>query len=150
MSPSTDSKSIYNLKQEPKTNKLLNIGWNNLTLTTKKFFGSDVKLILRDINGFIEYRTLTALMGPSGAGKSSLLKTLNGMNRNLMTKESKILCHKDMTISSCFVAQDQREHINDGLTVRQSLTYTSKLKNIGQHLEHSLAVNALINDFDLK
>ena len=61
-----------------------NIVWINLTVKGKYF--DNEKIILRDINGFVEFGTMMALMGPSGAGKSTLLKTLMGMNRNLMTR----------------------------------------------------------------
>ena len=66
----------------------------------------DEKIILSDINGFVESGTMMALMGPSGAGKSTLLKALMGINRKpnyqtieylFATKTSKrslVLSHK--------------------------------------------------------
>ena len=109
--------------------RILNIAWINLTIKAKKFFNHE-KIILRDIFGLIEFGTMMALMGPSGAGKSTLLKTLMGMNRNLMTKESKIYCNKDIALKSCFITQDVRQHLMIGLTVEQSISYATKLKNL--------------------
>ena len=132
--------------QEIQIKRKLSIAWIHMTLKVKKTFYSEEKLILRGIKGFIEFGTLTALMGPSGAGKTSLLRCLNGMYRNLMTKESKIYLSNSTKMRTCFIAQDQREHINPGLTAEQSITYASKLKNIGRNVNHSLIVNQLMEE----
>ena len=108
--------------------RILNIAWTNLTIKGKNIFTE--KIILKDVNAFVEFGTMMALMGPSGAGKSTLLKTLMGMNRKLMTKESKIYCNKDIALKTCFITQDVRQHIMIGLTVEQSISYASKLKNL--------------------
>ena len=107
---------------------------------------SNEKLILRGINGFIEFGTLTALMGPSGAGKTSLLRSLNGMYRSLITEDSKLYLSKSIKIMTCFIAQDQREHIINGLTVKQALIYASKLKNSGQSFDHEFEIRKLMAD----
>ena len=132
--------------REIETKRKLSIAWIDITLKVRKSFYSEEKLILRGIKGFIEFGTLTALMGPSGAGKTSLLRCLNGMYRNLMTKESKIYLSNSTEIRTCFIAQDQREHIINGLTAEQSITYASKLKNIGRNVNHSLIVTQLMEE----
>ena len=85
-------------------------------------------------------------MGPSGAGKTSLLKSLNGMHRNLFTNDSKIYLSNSKKIRTSFIAQDQREHIINGLTVNQALTYASKLKNTGKSMDHDMNVNELLTE----
>ena len=117
-SVSNSSEVEIDTNEESDPNQTLSIVWMDMTLRVEKTFYSSEKLILRGIKGFIRFGTMTALMGPSGAGKTSLLKSLNGMYRNLMAKESKIYLSKSQRIRTCFIAQDQREHIIPGLTVK--------------------------------
>ena len=131
----------------------LNIAWTNLTIKIEKFCFKNEKIILRDINGFVEFRTMMALMSPLGAGKSTLLKTLMGINRNLMTKESKMYCNKSVETKSCFIAQDVRQHIIGGLTAGQSISYASKLKNLSdnkKNFDHKDIVRTLLIDFAIE
>ncbi|CAG2112212.1 unnamed protein product [Medioppia subpectinata] len=128
-------------------NGYLSIAWIDLTLKVDKTLYSSEKLILRGVNGLFEFNSLNALMGPSGAGKTSLLRSLNGMYRHLMTKESKIYLSAFHTIRTCFIAQDQREHLITGLTVKQSLIYASKLKNsLKSRLNHEINVFQLMQE----
>ncbi|CAG2176486.1 unnamed protein product, partial [Oppiella nova] len=108
---------------------VLSIAWIDMTLKSRQTLFSSEKLILRRIKGVVEFGSMTALMGPSGAGKTSLLKALNGMNSRLMTKESAIHLNVETGVRTCFIAQDQREHLMSGLSVKQALIYASKLKN---------------------
>ena len=131
----------------------LNIAWTNLTIRIVKSYFNNEKIILRDINGFVELGTMMALMGPSGAGKSTLLRTLIGIDRNLMTKETKIYCNKSVDTKTCFIAQDVRQHIIGGLTVEQSIGYASKLKNLsnrGKNFDHKDIVKTLLRDFAIE
>ena len=135
--------------QEIQTKRKLSIAWIDITLKVNKTFYSEEKLILRGIKGFIEFGTLTALMGPSGAGKTSLLRCLNGMHRNLMTKESKIYLSNSTKIRTCFIAQDQREHIISGLTAEQSITYcfkTQEYRSKCEPLSDCQSTDGRIND----
>ena len=130
-------------------NKTLSIVWMDLTLKVEKTFYSSEKLILRGIKGFIRFGTMTALMGPSGAGKTSLLRCLNGMYRKMMTEDSKLYLSKTHRIRTCFIAQDQREHIIAGLTVKQALLYASKLKNCGKSVDHNKTINDLMEELSI-
>ena len=132
--------------EEMEPQKSLSIAWIDMTLKVDKTFYSKEKLILRSIKGFIRFGTMTALMGPSGAGKTSLLRSLNGMYRNLMTEDSKIYLSKTHKIRTCFIAQDQREHIVPGLTVKQALLYASKLKNTCSSVDHMKTINDLMDE----
>ncbi len=67
-------------KSDKNMNKNLSIAWIDLTLKQEKNLFSEEKIILKQLNGCIEFGTLNALMGPSGAGKTSLLKCLHGRN----------------------------------------------------------------------
>ncbi|CAG2106150.1 unnamed protein product [Medioppia subpectinata] len=129
----------------------LSIAWIDMTLKVNETLFSTEKLILKGINGFVEFGSMCALMGPSGAGKTSLLRSLNGMNRDLMTKDSKIYLSRDRRIRTCFIAQDQREHIMNGLTVKQTLVYASKLKNgSNSGVDHEINVLKLMDELDIK
>ncbi|CAG2101076.1 unnamed protein product, partial [Medioppia subpectinata] len=109
------------------------------------------KLYVLAKGGFVELGSLTALMGPSGAGKTSLLRTLNGINKTLITKESKIYINTSVQIKTCFIAQDQREHIMSGLTTRQAIIYASKLKNTDTNcaVDHNSIADQLMSELCL-
>ena len=141
-----DSCAVLQLNDQNKPKMYLSIAWIDMTLKVDKTFYSEEKLILRGIKGFIRFGTMTALMGPSGAGKTSLLRCLNGMYRDMMTKNSKIYLSKTNKIRTCFIAQDQREHIVPGLTVNQALLYASKLKNSGKSVNHRTTINDLMEE----
>ena len=143
---SSDSTVQIDLREETEAKRPLSIAWIDMTLKVDKTFYSEEKLILRGIKGFIRFGTMTALMGPSGAGKTSLLRCLNGMYRDMMTKDSKIYLSKTNKIRTCFIAQDQREHIVPGLTVNQALLYASKLKNSGKSVNHRTTINDLMEE----
>ena len=144
---------IYEIINDKVEQRYLNIAWTNLTVkvTTSIFRGE--KVILNDINGFVEFGTMMALMGPSGAGKSTLLRALMGINQKIITKESNIYCNKSIEMKSCFIAQDVRQHIISGLTVGQSLFYASKLNNLsntGLNIDNKEAIDTLMRDFAIE
>src|SRR5437868_14720121 len=66
-------------------------------------------------------------MGSSGSGKTTLLKCLSGSNKYSFSDDSSVLGAKDIT--KCFIYQNHDQRVMTGLTVRQALTYASKLKN---------------------
>ena len=112
----------------------ISIAWIDLKLSVPRTFLSDEKVILKQINGFFEFGTINALMGPSGAGKTTFLNCMNGLYPSYIAKESKIFVSKFKTIKTCFITQNQKDHILTGLTAGQSLIYASKLKNSDKKL----------------
>jgi len=128
-------------------NKLL-IAWIHLSFTiTQKLFKNQTK-ILDNISGYIKVGSLNALMGPSGAGKTTLLKCLNGINRFGLGEETKIYLSSCHRIRTCFITQNQSEHLLKGLTVKQTLIYASKLKNSNNRLKvnHQKIVSDLMSE----
>ncbi|CAG2101733.1 unnamed protein product [Medioppia subpectinata] len=147
---SKTSIDIKHSSRRSKDNRRLSIAWIDLTLKVDKTLYSSEKVILRGVNGLFEFNSLNALMGPSGAGKTLLLRSLNGMCRHLMTEESKIYLSTFHTIRTCFIAQDQREHLITGLTVKQSLIYASKLKNSSKsYINHEINVFQLMQELSI-
>ena len=104
------------------------IAWTNLTVLKKSLF-SKQKVILNKINGQINFGTLTALIGPSGVGKTTLLRCINGFNQSDISNDSMFYVSKTKSIRQCFIVQQQHEHLLMRLTVKESLMYSSLLKN---------------------
>ncbi|CAG2115794.1 unnamed protein product, partial [Medioppia subpectinata] len=105
------------------------MAWNDLTLVQKNLLGKPVKNILDSLNGQINFHSLTALMGPSGAGKTSLLKCVNMRSNAGLTADTQMFVSKYTELRTAFIMQSADEHIINGLTVRESLLFASKLKN---------------------
>ena len=127
----------------------LAIAWVGL-----KFYGNSVfkcrpKPILNDINGSIDLGTITALMGPSGAGKSTLLKCINGRQISGIDGNTDIYLNSGLSIRSCFIVQDVKEHFLDGLTALQSLTYASKIKNMTINCDHKRIAQNLLQELGI-
>ena len=124
--------------------KTLSIVWIDLTLKCRNRLFRKEDIILNKISGFIEFGSLNAFMGPSGAGKSSLLKSINGANRSQLSDQTMIYLSNCNKIKTCFITQDYREHLLNGLTAKQSLIYASKLKNSDKDVDHESIVKNLM------
>ena len=105
------------------------IAWTNLSYEVTSKLTRKKRTILQTLNGLVSFGTVNAVMGPSGAGLTSLIKCLNGMNNNGLTKSTKIMLNKNMKIRSAFVGSNEKDFIIMGLTAKQNMIYASKLKN---------------------
>ena len=122
--------NIQNEQSErEETKESLAIAWINLTFSKKFLFSRQQKVILDNINGQVNFGTLTAIIGPSGAGKTTLLNCINGINQSDLSNESLFYVSKTKSIESCFIVQDHNQHLIMELTVKESLMYSSLLKN---------------------
>jgi ABC-type multidrug transport system ATPase subunit len=124
----------------------ISIAWIDLSLRIPKQNFSKEKIILRQLNGCLNFGSLNALMGPSGAGKTTLLKCINGRNMKLLSNQTKIYLSKFMKIRTCFISQDVTELLIKGLTAKQTLIYASKLKNSDRNVNYENSIKILIND----
>ena len=111
-------------KSSPKT---LAIAWKNLSYLKETIFTK--KTILQDLNGKINFGTITALMGPSGAGKTTLLQCIYGIKRSGLSDQTEFYANKFNKIQPIFIVQDHQQRLLMNLTVRESLKYSSLLKN---------------------
>ena len=109
------------------SSKTFAIAWNNLSYSKETVFNK--KIILKNLYGKIDFGTITALMGPSGSGKTTLLKCIYGMKRSGLSFETQFYVNKLIKIKSIFIAQQHNYHLLMNLTVRESLKYSSLLKN---------------------
>ena len=131
-----ENNSILNMNQnERKESSILNdempkslaIAWNNLSFSKKSFLNK--KLILNNLRGTINFGTITALMGSSDAGKTTLLQCINGMKLSGLSSETEFYVNKENKIKSVFIIQEHKHHLLTNITVRESLMYSSLLKN---------------------
>ena len=116
-------------QSESETNQSLAIAWVNLSVFKKSLFSKKKTVILDNINGQLNFGTLTALIGPSGAGKTTLLRYISGFNQSHLSNESLFYVNKTKFIRSSFIGQNYKEQLIMKLTVKESLMYSSLFKN---------------------
>ena len=136
-----------NMNQHSNSN--LAIAWINLTVLKTSLFSRQQKVILDKMNGQINFGALTALMGPSGAGKTTLLRCINGFNRSDLSNDSMFYVNKTKSLRQCFIVQEQKEHLLMRLTVKESLMYSSLLKNDqirNYKFNHENNIETILND----
>lgn len=120
---------IAKQNEDEKTNESLAIAWVNLSVFKKSLFSKKKTVILNNINGQLHFGTLTALIGPSGAGKTTLLRCINRLNQHNLSNESLFYVNKTKFIQSSFIGQNYKQHLIMKLTVKESLMYSSLLRN---------------------
>ena len=142
----------------------IRIFWQNLTLDVSKNHWSlsnyflpmrrfKTKRILKEQSGEIRSGTLTGLMGPSGAGKSTLLNCITGRYTSVgslklggtisVTYPSD---HKHLKVS--FVPQ--KDHLFDYFTVKETLLFASKIKNVRSRTNHDFESDRIIASLNLE
>ncbi|RWS03329.1 ABC transporter sub-family G-like protein 1, partial [Dinothrombium tinctorium] len=94
------------------------------------------KTILNGLNGEFKSGELIALMGPSGAGKSTLLECLSGKRRNGRSGLIGFMGSKKVDVA--FIPQ--QDHFFQMLTVREALSFASKLKSLSNEDEMEIIV----------
>ena len=125
------------------------IAWIELKYCVKSRFTSKPKFILNDINGSIDFRTITAIMGPSGSGKTTLLECISGRRTKGIDCNTKIYVNKDIEIKCCLIVQEVKEHLLNGLTTLQSVIHSSKLKNWNKSFDHELNARNILMSLNI-
>ncbi|OTF76883.1 hypothetical protein BLA29_011077, partial [Euroglyphus maynei] len=109
------------------------IAWRNLRYEVNSWFHTGrKKVILRRLNGHLNYQSLNGFLGPSGAGKTTLLNCLNGTIRSGITTDSGIYLNQNETSKTPVIRMiDQHVHetIIGKMTIRQVLYYAFMFKN---------------------
>ena len=88
-------------------------------------------------------------MGASGTDKTTLLRCINGLNQFDISNDSVFYVHKTKPIRSCLIVQEQKEHLLMRLTVKESLMYSSQLKNYQVRkykFNHEENIETILND----
>ncbi|OTF84021.1 hypothetical protein BLA29_003477, partial [Euroglyphus maynei] len=112
----------------------ISIAWRNLNYEAKNLFYNR-KLILRQLNGHLNYQSLNGFLGPSGAGKTTLLNCLNGTLRSGITSNSEIYLNPKEQQAPVIrmIEQNIHETILSQMTIRQVLYYAFRFKNDSRH-----------------
>jgi len=151
------------------------ISWRNVTVTVKDRETKLPKAIVESVEGIVEAGVylpllnpapssklnippgeICALMGPSGCGKTTLLNVLASRPTGAQKVDATVLVNgakpsKDAFRSmSCFV--EQEDALIGALTVRETLTFASRLASTSRLPKHERAarIDALLDAFGLR
>lgn len=141
----------------------LQLIWRNLVYRSKppSWFSSGSgrvsrKNILEKQSGFITGGTITAIIGPSGAGKSTLLECLAGRRKTGLRGEIYVSFERLSRKAVPFVKVSligQKDDAIAVLTVREVLTFASRLKNyktISNRYYTPQLVNSVLDELSLQ
>jgi len=115
--------------------------------------GKKAKSILTDVSGFIEPKSLTALMGPSGSGKTTLVDFLT-LRKNAGTLRGTVLYEGkkplESFVSSNVAYMQQEDALISNLTVYETLLYNYDLL-MGRTGRHSrkTAIHTVLDHLSL-
>lgn len=111
--------------------KSISLAWRNLRVNTPGSLWAKSHPILRRLNGYLRYHSLTGFLGPSGSGKTTLLNALNGSLRCGLGGESEIYLHRTEQgrPSVALIQQHIHETMIGNMTVREILYFAYRFKN---------------------
>lgn len=99
---------------------------SKLKIGSRTIYERQARIILREINGYVKFGKLTAIMGPSGSGKSTLLKCLYGISTAKC--EGSIWVNREHK-RAAFISQNEYDHLLENLTVEESIVYARRIKS---------------------
>jgi len=111
----------------------------------KVSWSQDEKEILQPQSGELVGGTITALMGPSGAGKSTLLNCITGRLVDGVSGDITVRYPREKkNVKIAYVPQ--KDYLFPQFTVRESLLFASKMKNVGKdHEKEAMKVIQALN-----
>ncbi|OMJ89451.1 hypothetical protein SteCoe_8451 [Stentor coeruleus] len=127
--------------------------WNNIECGFRS--KNDSRQILKGMTGFARPGEFLAIMGTSGSGKTIFLNALTGAVRNSsrISLSGEILANKQSIYDINFykyigyVTQD--DILLDMLTVRESVTFAARLKNVGSDDQKIAKVDSVLTELGL-
>ncbi|OTF79000.1 hypothetical protein BLA29_010601, partial [Euroglyphus maynei] len=133
--PSFQLELQENVNTDIQLTQNISIAWRNLSYEVNGPFGiGERKIILKRLNGHLNYHSLNAFLGPSGAGKTTMLSCLNGTNSNGMTIDSEIYLNEHSNAPKIrYVEQHIHENIIAKMSVGNILQYAFRFKNNSKH-----------------
>lgn len=139
--PEEAEKQSLESKVQMNQNLDFEVIWHNLSYSVikKSLFGKTLssRPILKSMSGRCKSGELVALMGPSGAGKSTLLECIIGRRANGRSGDAFFRGNNDESkIKLAFIPQ--HDLLIQTLTVRECITFASKLQNSTQQTNGTL------------
>lgn len=104
------------------------------------------RVIFENLNGFVKSGEISAILGPSGAGKTSLLNAICGKTDNYRGSIQLVGGGKRRMRLSII---PQKDYLNNHLTVRENLLYSSKLLNTSKEFDHDANIMRVVKMLNL-
>lgn len=160
MSITTIEMSKLSISKDPQSLSHLAVAWINLSCfdrTTSCLFASTAKPVLRNLNGIVKFGTLNAVMGSSTFERRALLRCISGLECDNISDDSEFYVSKYLKTKFCFIDANRHHFYHQGLTVKESLWYASRLKNRWQPckdeillpFDQNFNINKLLVDLSL-
>ncbi|ROW12376.1 hypothetical protein VMCG_00091 [Cytospora schulzeri] len=114
-----------------------NISWRGINVTVKDRETKQQKVIVDNVEGYVEAGEVLALMGPSGCGKTTLLNVLASRPTGAanVVADAKVLVNGAVPSRAAFRQMsrfvEQEDALIGSLTVRETLSFASRLAGGG-------------------